>query len=208
MREFINISSQLKLNLPLCVFLLQVPKYERHLRDMTTKKDKLHDASTHMLGEECSALLMKKSVLHVDRALADLGTNINVISSTLFLDKDEEVEFPIFLGFSFLRTSRALIDMEKEKLVLRVGGNEIVFKLPLLQSPLSKVQDTEKVPRKGKERPKKDEKGRQLPSKVKAKFMKWVPVWQVREAKVKKDLDDRSRLHVGNISKWSLNDQD
>lgn len=64
--------------------------------------------------------------------------------------------------------------MEKGELVLRVKGNEIVFKFPLLPSPTSKAQDTvcminhrnyevsgvqEKLPRKGKERPKKDAKG-------------------------------------------------
>ncbi|KAI5682062.1 hypothetical protein M9H77_03290 [Catharanthus roseus] len=51
MREFIKIFPQLKLNLPLYEFLLQVPNHGRHLNDMITKKDKLHDASTHLLGE-------------------------------------------------------------------------------------------------------------------------------------------------------------
>ncbi|KAI5669425.1 hypothetical protein M9H77_19278 [Catharanthus roseus] len=187
MREFIKIFSQLKLNLPLCDFLLQVPKYVRQLRDMIMKKDKLCEASAHTLGEECSAFLTKKlsfsfpctiGSLHVDMALVDLGANINIISSTLFeqlvLDMDDEVDFPIILGRPFLRTSRALIDMEKGKPVLRVGGNEIVFKFPLFPSPLSKVQDT---------RRKDDEKRRQLSSKVKARFMK-------------------------NFSKWRMNDKD
>ncbi|KAI5648201.1 hypothetical protein M9H77_34206 [Catharanthus roseus] len=64
-----------------------VPKYVRHLRDMMMMKDKLREASTHILGEECSTLLAKKSVFSfpctIDRALADLGASINVISSTL-----------------------------------------------------------------------------------------------------------------------------
>ncbi|KAI5672371.1 hypothetical protein M9H77_12735 [Catharanthus roseus] len=40
-----------------------LPKYERDLRDMIMKKDKLREASTFILGEVCSALLTKKSVL-------------------------------------------------------------------------------------------------------------------------------------------------
>ncbi|KAI5663898.1 hypothetical protein M9H77_23221 [Catharanthus roseus] len=60
------------------------------------------------------------------------------------LDMDDEVNFLIVLGFPFLRTSRVLIDMQKEKLVLR-----------------------ENVPRKGKGRPKGIEKGRRLYSIVK-----------------------------------------
>ncbi|KAI5681175.1 hypothetical protein M9H77_02402 [Catharanthus roseus] len=53
--------------------------------------------------------------------------------------------------------------------------------------------------RKGKERPKKDEKERPSPSKVKGKFHE-----------VGTDLASilEPRLPVGNISKWSLNDED
>ncbi|KAI5667963.1 hypothetical protein M9H77_17816 [Catharanthus roseus] len=49
------------------------------------------------------------------------------------------------------------------------------------------LHEQEKKPGKGEERTKKDEKGRQFSSNVKDKFKKWVPVRQVREAKVKKD---------------------
>ncbi|KAI5681177.1 hypothetical protein M9H77_02404 [Catharanthus roseus] len=166
MREFIRKFSQLKLNLPLRDVLLQVLKYERHLRDMIMKKDKLHEASMHILGEECSTLLRKKSVLHVDRALAEL---------------DARCRFPHCFDCSFLRTSRALIDMEKGKLVLRVGGNNIVFKFPLHPNTLSKVS---------RHYSRDDEKGRQLPSKVKARFMKWVPVRHAKEAKPRKHPSD------------------
>ncbi|KAI5671478.1 hypothetical protein M9H77_11842 [Catharanthus roseus] len=180
MREFIKIFYQLKLHL--------------YLRDMITKKEKLREASTHILVEECSTLLTKKSVLHVDRALVDLGT---------ILDMDEEVYFFIILGRPFLHTWRVLIDMEKGKLVLRVGENEIVFKFPLLPSPSSKVQDT-----KGKERPKDDEKGRCLSSNVKVRLMKWVLVWQIKEVKAIKDPNDRVRgvdSLLENLFKWRMN---
>ncbi|KAI5652357.1 hypothetical protein M9H77_29544 [Catharanthus roseus] len=180
MREFIKSFSQLKLNLPLCDFLLQVPKYARHLRDKIMKKDKLREASTHILEEECSALLTKKFVLP-QKALADL-----------ILDLDEDVEFPILLGRPFLRTSRELIDMEKGNLVLRVGENKIVFKFSLLPSTSSKVRDTENIPRKCKERLKDDKKQRQLSSKVKERLIR-VPVRYAKEAKAKKYLNDHVR---------------
>ncbi|KAI5662123.1 hypothetical protein M9H77_21446 [Catharanthus roseus] len=111
MTEFIKIFSQLMLNLPLCEFFLQVLKYAGHLKDTITKKDKLHDTSTHI--------------------------------------------------------SR--------------GGNKVSV---LVQG---------KIPTKGKERPKKAKEGRQLPSKTKAEFMKWVLVRQSKEEKAKKDLNDRVR---------------
>ncbi|KAI5661362.1 hypothetical protein M9H77_20685 [Catharanthus roseus] len=160
------------------------------------------------IGEVCSSLLIKKDILPqkledtgsfsfpctigsftVDRALADLGASINVVSSSMckrlglgtlkpmrmainlvdrsvrhpkrviedvlvkikelvfpvdfiVLDMEDGIDFPIILGRPFLRTSSAFIDIEKGKLVLRVGRNEIVFKFPLLPIPTSKTQDT------------------------------------------------------------------
>ncbi|KAK5845477.1 hypothetical protein PVK06_001666 [Gossypium arboreum] len=45
------------------------------------------------------------------------------------LDKDEDVEVPLILGRPFLATARAVIDMGDGKLVLRVGDEEIIFKI-------------------------------------------------------------------------------
>lgn len=174
---------------------------------MITKKDKLHEASSHTLGEACSALLMKKSMLQQklehrgsfsfpftigsvndDRALVGLDAGINAISYTTYehlglgvpnlcgyrlilayksvrypkgvtenvlvkvndldfavhfvvLDMDEDIDFPIFLGSPFPRNSRALIDIDKRKLVFRSSGNELVLKFPLLLITSSKVLD-------------------------------------------------------------------
>ncbi|KAK5784909.1 hypothetical protein PVK06_039450 [Gossypium arboreum] len=45
------------------------------------------------------------------------------------LDMDEDVEVPLILGRPFLATTRAVIDMGDSKLVLRVGDEEIIFKI-------------------------------------------------------------------------------
>ncbi|KAK5813159.1 hypothetical protein PVK06_028606 [Gossypium arboreum] len=47
----------------------------------------------------------------------------------LVLDMDEDVEVPLILGCPFLATSRAIIDVGDGKLVLRVGDEEIIFKI-------------------------------------------------------------------------------
>ncbi|TYH30468.1 hypothetical protein ES288_A01G097900v1 [Gossypium darwinii] len=45
------------------------------------------------------------------------------------LDMDEDVEVPLILGRPFLATARAVIDVGDGKLVLRVGVEEIIFKI-------------------------------------------------------------------------------
>ncbi|KAK5770394.1 hypothetical protein PVK06_046544 [Gossypium arboreum] len=45
------------------------------------------------------------------------------------LDMDEDVELPLILGRPFLETARAVNDVGDGKLVLRVGDEEIIFKI-------------------------------------------------------------------------------
>ncbi|KAG8492789.1 hypothetical protein CXB51_010262 [Gossypium anomalum] len=45
------------------------------------------------------------------------------------LDMDEDVEVPLILGHLFLATARAVIDVGDGKLMLRVGDEEIIFKI-------------------------------------------------------------------------------
>lgn len=88
--------------------------------------------------------LADKSVKHLKWVIEDVlvkVTNLVFPFDFVVLDMDEEVDSPIILGRPFLRTSRVLIDLEKGKLVLRIGGNEILFKFPLLPITLSKAQD-------------------------------------------------------------------
>lgn len=48
----------------------------------------------------------------------------------------------LILGRPFLYTSRALIYMEKGKLLIRVGEHEVVFQFPLNPTPFSSGKDT------------------------------------------------------------------
>ena len=47
----------------------------------------------------------------------------------VILDMDEDVEVPLILGRSFLATARAIIDVSDRRLVLRVGEEEVIFKI-------------------------------------------------------------------------------
>ncbi|KAA3465595.1 protein NYNRIN-like [Gossypium australe] len=45
------------------------------------------------------------------------------------LDMDEDIEVPLILGWPFLATARAVIDVGDGKLALRVGDEEIIFQI-------------------------------------------------------------------------------
>nr|GEY27819.1 DNA-directed DNA polymerase [Tanacetum cinerariifolium] len=81
-----------------------------------------------MMNERCSAVLLNKlplkekdlgsftipcdiGNLHIDNALADLGTSISIMPYTI----------------PFLATARAMIDIFNKKITLRVRNEEVIF---------------------------------------------------------------------------------
>ena len=48
----------------------------------------------------------------------------------VIIDVDEALGLPLILGWSFLPTSSVLIDVSGLRMVLRVGDEEVVFRLP------------------------------------------------------------------------------
>ena len=47
----------------------------------------------------------------------------------VILDMDKDIKVPLILGCLFLATTRAIIDVSDGKLVLRVGKEEVIFKI-------------------------------------------------------------------------------
>lgn len=47
----------------------------------------------------------------------------------VILDVDDKVEVPLILGIKFFATSQAQIDVKDSRMVLRMGEEEITFKL-------------------------------------------------------------------------------
>ena len=43
------------------------------------------------------------------------------------LDMEEDQDVPLILGRPFLATARALIDVQQEKLILRLNDDQIIF---------------------------------------------------------------------------------
>ncbi|GJU57149.1 hypothetical protein Tco_1234915 [Tanacetum coccineum] len=66
-------------------------------------------------------------------ALADLGASINLmpfsVSDFVVVDFEPDPRVPLILGRCFLKTSRALIDVHKGELTLRIGSEAITYNL-------------------------------------------------------------------------------
>ncbi|XP_073124008.1 uncharacterized protein [Henckelia pumila] len=114
----------------------QMPNYARFLKDLLRNKKKLNDLTQVTLNEECSAVLKNKlppksqdpesfftscqiGNLSFANVLCDLGSSINLMSHVLVKK----------LGHPFLAASRALVDVEKGELVLRLNNEQVVFNM-------------------------------------------------------------------------------
>ncbi|XP_057803280.1 uncharacterized protein LOC131018583 [Salvia miltiorrhiza] len=168
-----------------------MPQYAKFLKDIVSRKKKMGEFESVKLNEECNAILQRKLPAkikdlgsfnisciiggqHFEKALCDLGANINLMPLSVFqqltigelkptsmrlqmadrsvtypcgivedvlvkvgdfifpadfvvLDIEDDNKIPLILGRSFLATGRALIDVEKEELTLRVHDESQKF---------------------------------------------------------------------------------
>ncbi|GJW56510.1 DNA-directed DNA polymerase [Tanacetum coccineum] len=110
---------QLHINLPFIEALAQMPKYAKFLKGLLTNKARLEEACTITMNERCSAMLLNKlpskekdlgsftipcdiGQLHINNALADLGTSISLMSYTMY-EK---------LGFEEPKATRMSLELE------------------------------------------------------------------------------------------------
>ncbi|XP_009778612.1 uncharacterized protein LOC142165894 [Nicotiana tabacum] len=127
-KKFLDILSQVIVNLPLVEILQEVPKYARYLRDIVTNKRRHAEFETVALTEECSARVQSKLLpklkdpgsftiplslgkQEVGRALCDLGASINLMSSSLFKQ----------LGLGVLRPTTITLQLADRSLVMPEG---------------------------------------------------------------------------------------
>ncbi|XP_021689015.2 uncharacterized protein LOC110670987 [Hevea brasiliensis] len=106
--------------------------YAKFLKEILSKKRKLEDYETIALTEECGAILQIKllpklkdprsfsipyliSNMNLNKALCDLNAN--------------DAQISIILGRPFLATTRAIIDVKKGQLTLKVRDEEVEFNL-------------------------------------------------------------------------------
>nr|GEZ19174.1 reverse transcriptase domain-containing protein [Tanacetum cinerariifolium] len=158
MEKFFQIFHDLHFDISFADALLLMPKFALTIKSLLANKDKLFELAKVLLNENCSAMLLKKLPeklgdpgkflipcafpgMEVCHALADLGASINLVPLSIWkilslpeltptrmtLELADRV--PLILGRSFLRTSRALIDVYGEEITLRVNDESITFNL-------------------------------------------------------------------------------
>ncbi|XP_070023128.1 uncharacterized protein [Nicotiana sylvestris] len=133
-KKFLDILSEVSVNLPLVEILQEAPKYARYLRDIVAKKRRHAEFEIVALTEECSAIVQSKlppklkdpgcftiplslGKQEVGRALCDLGASINLMPSSLFKQ----------LGFGVLRPNTITLQLADRSLVMPEGIIEDVL---------------------------------------------------------------------------------
>ena len=86
------------------------------------------------LGEACPTIvtlqLADRSLKHPRGVIEDVLVNVDkfiFLADFIILDMEEDKEIPIILGRPFLATSRAMIDVQRGELKLRVQEDEVKF---------------------------------------------------------------------------------
>ncbi|XP_070018784.1 uncharacterized protein [Nicotiana sylvestris] len=133
-KKFLDILSQVRVNLPLVEILQEVPKYARYLRDIVANKRRHTEFETVALTEVCSARVQSElppklkdpgsfiiplslGKQEVGRALCDLGASLNLMPSSLFKQ----------LGLGVLRPTTITVSLADRSLVMLEGIIEDVL---------------------------------------------------------------------------------
>nr|GEY13172.1 reverse transcriptase domain-containing protein [Tanacetum cinerariifolium] len=117
MEKFFQIFHDFHFDISCADALLLMPKFASTIKSLLTNKDKLFELEKVPLNENCSVMLLKK-------LLEKLGDPDFVV-----VDFEADQRVSLILGRSFLRTSRALINVYGEEITLRVNDESVTFDL-------------------------------------------------------------------------------
>ncbi|XP_073154031.1 uncharacterized protein [Henckelia pumila] len=171
--KFLKIFKKLNIIIPFVDALMQMPSYSKFLKEILSNKRKLEEHALVILTESASINLMSYSVFRklglgepkstrMSLQLADRSIKHprGIIKDVLVkldkfifsmdfvvLDMEEDLDMPLILGRLFLATEKALIDVQKGELLLRVGDDKIAFDIDVVDSLVYNfVQDTLQEP--------------------------------------------------------------
>ncbi|XP_073136930.1 uncharacterized protein [Henckelia pumila] len=140
--KFLDIFKKIHINIPFAYALEQMPNYAKFIKDVMSKKRRFQDNEVVNLTEETLELgevrattitlqLADRSIIYPRGIVEDVLVKVNKFifpAEFVILDMDEDEETPLIFGRPFLATSRALIDVNKGELTLRVGDyNQIAI---------------------------------------------------------------------------------
>ncbi|GJT71470.1 reverse transcriptase domain-containing protein [Tanacetum coccineum] len=139
MLKFLQIFQKLHFDLSFADALLHIHKFASTFKTLLSNKEKLFELANTPLNENCSSLVECL-------ALVDLSASINLMPLSVWkklslpeltptrmtlelanVDYDVDPRVPLILGRPFLRTTRALIDLHGEELILRDGNEQLIF---------------------------------------------------------------------------------
>nr|GEW21250.1 reverse transcriptase domain-containing protein [Tanacetum cinerariifolium] len=120
----------LNFNISFADALILMPKFGLSIKSLLTNKDKLCELARTPLNKHCSSVLLKK----LPKKLGDPDVFVKVgtfhfPTDFVFVNFDADSRVPLILERSFLKTRRALIDVFKGELTLRVDKEAITFNL-------------------------------------------------------------------------------
>ncbi|GKE13077.1 hypothetical protein Tco_1416628 [Tanacetum coccineum] len=136
--KFYEIFRDLSFEISFTDALMLMPKFASTLKTLIGNKEKLSEMARTPLNENCSAVILNK----LPKKLGDPGrflipcefSGINTCNALadldfIVVDFEPDPRVPLILEMSFLKTSRALIDVYEGKITLRVGREAITFNL-------------------------------------------------------------------------------
>ncbi|GKC97729.1 reverse transcriptase domain-containing protein [Tanacetum coccineum] len=108
----LDVLKNLRFDISFADALLLMPRFAPTIKSLLMNKEKLLELAKIPLNENCSAML-----------LFHFPTDFVVV------DFEADPRVPLILGRSFLRTGRALIDVYREEITLRVDNEAVTFNL-------------------------------------------------------------------------------
>nr|GEZ89427.1 (-)-isopiperitenol/(-)-carveol dehydrogenase, mitochondrial-like [Tanacetum cinerariifolium] len=123
-KKFYEIFKEMSFKISFMDTLILMPKFASTLKALIENKEKLSEIARTMMNEHCSAVILNK----LPRKLGDPGKFL-IPSDFVVVDFKPDLRVPLILGRCFLKTSRALIDVHKGELTLRIGNEAITYNL-------------------------------------------------------------------------------
>ncbi|XP_073119970.1 uncharacterized protein [Henckelia pumila] len=143
--KYLEVFKKLNINIPFADALMQMPSYAKFLKEILSNKRKLEEHAMISLTENCSALETELGRTKVHQNVFTTGGQVHQIYTGIIedvlvkvdkfiflvdfvvLDMEEDLDMPLILGRPFLEIGKALIDVQKGELLLRVGEEKISF---------------------------------------------------------------------------------
>nr|GEW40644.1 putative reverse transcriptase domain-containing protein [Tanacetum cinerariifolium] len=111
----------------LAEYTIKVPPPPKMLKALLSNKEKLQELVNTPLNENCSVVILKKLL----KKLEDPGKFLIPCGFTDFVvvDYESDPRVPLILGRPFLRTTRALIDVHGEEMILCDGDERLTLNM-------------------------------------------------------------------------------